>query len=87
MQAEEWCQRAVQGGCERAIINLPLILACDFCGATPARLVCDLCLKVRYCEDCHAQHWNRETDPHKGHCRRAAKSSQEEAPGASTSAQ
>jgi hypothetical protein len=88
-QAALWCQRAAEGGNTWAIQNLPIIRTCDFCGSTPARKHCERCRKVRYCDaDCQAAHWHRETDPHKGHCRRAVEaSSQQEAGGASTSAQ
>ena len=86
VQAAWWCQQAVTGGDARAIELLPIIRKCDFCGTTPARQLCNRCLKVRYCDhQCQLAHWNRETDPHKGPCkehrRRAA-----EAGGASTSA-
>ena len=92
VQAALWCQRAVTGGSETAIELLSVIQKCDFCGTTPAHQLCKRCRKVRYCNSmCQAAHWNRETDPHKGpckeHCRRAAEASQQEAGGASTSAQ
>ena len=77
VQAAMWCQRAATGGCKQAIRFLPLILRCDFCGTTPARQVCDRCLKVRYNDaQCQRAHWNRETSPHKGHCRRAVEVSE-----------
>ena len=74
VQAAMWCQRGVDGGrSQLAIQNLPIILKCDFCGTTPARQVCSRCVQVRYCEArCQRGHWNRETDPHKCHCRRRA---------------
>jgi len=90
VQAAAWCQRAAdEAGNARAIEMLPAIRACDFCGSTPARQLCDRCLKVRNCNhQCQLAHWNRDTDPHKGpckeHCRRAAEASQQEAGGAST---
>jgi hypothetical protein len=89
VQAALWCQRAADGGSEHAMAVLPLIRTCTFCGTTPARKHCERCRKVRYCStSCQAAHWNRETDPQKGHCRRrAAEASQQEAGGASTSAQ
>ena len=88
VQAALWCQRAADGGDAEAIELLPLIRTCNFCGKKPARQLCERCRKVRYCNaECQAGHWNRETDPHKGHCRRAAEASQEEAGGASTATQ
>ena len=86
VQAAVWCQNAVTSGSEYAFSNLAIIRRCHFCGSTPARQLCDRCLKVRYCDrQCQLAHRNRDTDPHKGpckeHCRRAA-----EAGGASTSA-
>jgi len=89
VQAALWCQRAADGGDEDAIhMMLPMIRTCNFCGTRPARQHCERCRKVRYCNTtCQAAHWNRETEPHKGHCRRAAEASQLEAGGASTSAQ
>jgi len=88
VQAALWCQRAADGGDAHAIELLALIRTCDFCGTTPTRKHCERCRKVRYCNaTCQAAHWNRETDPHKGHCRRAAEASQQETGGASTSAQ
>ena len=88
VQAALWCQRAADGGDARAIQMLPIIRTCDFCGITPFHNHCERCRKVRYCGAvCQAAHWNREMDLHKGHCRRAAVASQEEAGGASTSAQ
>ena len=88
-QAALWCQRAADGGDAQAIQMLSNIRTCTFCGTTAARKHCERCRKVRYCNTtCQAAHWNRETDPHKGHCRRAAEASQGgEAGGASTSAQ
>jgi len=72
VQAAMWCQRAADGGDAKAIEMLPLIRTCDFCGTTPARQHCNRCRKVRYCgAACQEGHWNRATDPHKGHCRRA----------------
>ena len=78
VQAALWCQRAVEGGSEYAIENLPIIRRCDFCGTTPARQLCVRCRKVRYCDhQCQLAHWNHATDPHKGpckeHCRRAGR--------------
>ena len=89
VRAASWCQRAADGGDARAIELLPIIRTCTFCGSRPARKHCERCRKVRYCNTtCQAAHWNRETDPHKGHCRRAAETSQGgEADGPSTSAQ
>ena len=90
MQAAMWCQRAADGGDEDGIQMLQFIRTCTFCGATPARQHCERCRKVRYCNAvCQAGHWNREMDPHKGHCRRrAAEASQGgETGGVSTSAQ
>jgi TPR repeat protein len=89
-QAAVWCQKAVTCGNKEAIKNLPLIRRCNFCGTTPARQLCNRCMKVRYCDrQYQLAHWNRETDPHKGPCkehrRRAAEASQLEAGGASTS--
>ena len=87
VQAALWCQRAADGGDAGAIDMLPLIRTCSFCSSSPARKHCERCRKVRYCNAvCQAAHWNREADPHKGHCRRAAEASQQEADGASTSA-
>jgi hypothetical protein len=91
VQAAVWCRQAAEDSSERAIMMLPIILECDFCGTTPARQLCVRCRKVRYCDrQCQLAHWNRETDPHKGpckeHCRRAAEASQQEAGSASTSA-
>ena len=72
-QAAAWCQKAADGGDEDAFKMLPIIRTCDFCGTTPAREHCERCRKVRYYNTtCQAAHWNRETDPHKGDCRRAA---------------
>ena len=74
-QAAMWCQRAADGGDEDAIEMLPMIRTCTFCGTTRARQHCERCRKVRYCNAaCQAAHWHRETDPHKGHCQRAAAS-------------
>jgi len=88
VQAALWCQKAAAGGDAHAIELLPLFRRCNFCGTTPARKHCERCRKVRYCNiTCQAAHWNRESDPHKGHCRRAGEASQQEAGGASTSAQ
>ena len=89
VQASLWCQRAADGGDSAAIQMQTLIRTCNLCGTTPARKHCERCRRVRYCDTtCQAAHWNRETDPHKGHCRRAApEASQHEAGGASTSAQ
>jgi TPR repeat protein len=89
VQAALWCQRAATGGWEQAIEMLSIIRTCNFCGTTPARKHCERCRKMRYCNTtCQAAHWNRDTDPHKGHCRRAAPgASQQEAGGTSTSAQ
>ena len=92
VQAALWCRKATLSGSEHAIWNLAIIRRCDFCGTTPARQLCVCGLKVRYCDHlCQLAHWNRETDPHKGPCkehrRRAAEASQQEAGGASTSAQ
>ena len=73
VQAALWGQRAADSGDAMAIANLAITLECDFCGATPARKHCVRCLKVRYCDaSCQRAHWNHETDPHKGNCRRAA---------------
>ena len=76
VQAALWCQRAAEGGGEGAaggIELLPLIRRCSLCGTTPALQVCTRCRKARYCgAGCQRAHWTRETDPHKGHCRRAA---------------
>jgi hypothetical protein len=66
---------------------LGVLRTCDFCGAlNAAKHWCARCRKARYCDaTCQRAHWNRETDPHKGHCRRAAEASQGgEAGGAST---
>ena len=88
VQAALWCQRAADGGDAMALQMLPLIQTCTFCGTTPARKHCGRCRKVRYCSTvCQAGHWNRETDPHRSHCRRAVEASQQEAGGASTSVQ
>ena len=88
VQAALWCQRAADGGDAWAIANLPIIRMCNFCSSTPAHKHCERCRKVRYCNTtCQAAHWNRETDPHKGHCFRAAEASEQEVGGASTSAQ
>jgi TPR repeat protein len=88
VQAALWCQRAATGGNDQAVKLLPIIRRCDFCGTTPARKHCERCRKVRYCNTaCQAAHWTQETDPHNGHCRRAAEASQQEAGGASTSGQ
>ena len=88
VQAALWCQRAADSGDPGAIEMLRIIRTCNFCVSRPARQHCERCRKVRYCNAvCQAAHWNRETDPHKGHCRRAAEASQEEEGGASTSAQ
>jgi len=88
VQAALWCQQAATSGNELAIRLLPVIRKCSSCGTTPARKHCERCRKVRYCSAaCQAAHWKRETDPHKGHCRRAAEASQQEAGGASMSAQ
>jgi TPR repeat protein len=71
VQAALWCQRAAAGGNEDAIRNLPIIRECNFCGKTPTHQLCARCEKVRYCgRRCQLVHWNRETDTHKGHCRR-----------------
>ena len=73
LQAAMWCQRGANGGCELANRILPGIRKCYCCGSTPALQLCRRCRKVRYCgAACQAAHWNRETDPHKGHCRRTA---------------
>jgi len=67
---------------------LAVLRTCDFC-VTPdaAKHWCARCRKVRYCDAaCQRAHWNRKTDPHKGHCHRAPEASQQEAGGASTSA-
>jgi hypothetical protein len=78
VQAALWCQRAVTGGCEFASQLLPTIWKCELCGTAPARQLCTRCRQVRYCDAvCQAAHWNRETDPHKGHCRRAGEASEE----------
>ena len=67
-QAALWCQRSADGGDAQAIELLPVFRTCGFCGRTPARQHCERCRKVRYCDTtCQAAHWNRETDPHKGH--------------------
>jgi len=59
-------QSLVTGGNARAIEMLPFIRACDFCGATPARQLCQRCMKARYCDaECQMSHWRRETDRHK----------------------
>ena len=89
VQAALWCQRAADSGLPYATALLPIIRTCNFCGTTPACQHCDRCRKVRYCNTrCQAAHWNRETDPHKGACRRAAEVSQgREAGSASTSAE
>ena len=87
-QAAFWCLRAATGGSEQAIEALPLIRTCTFCGKTPARKHCERCRKVRYCDaTCQRAHWNHETNPHKGQCRRAAETSPRAAGGASTSVQ
>jgi hypothetical protein len=71
VQAALWCQRAAAGGDATAIRSLPIIRKCNFCGSTPARQLCARCEKVRYCgRQCQLAHWHRETDTHKGHCRR-----------------
>jgi TPR repeat protein len=91
VQAALWCQRAAAGGNQQAILMLPIIRKCNFCGTTPARQLCARCEKVRYCDRrCQLAHWNRETDTHKGHCRRlvprhAAEASDED--GASSSSE
>jgi TPR repeat protein len=73
VQAAPWCERAAKAGHARAIELLPIIRTCNLCGASPARQHCERCRKVRYCNAaCQAGHWKRETNPHKGHCRRAA---------------
>jgi TPR repeat protein len=73
VHAALWCQTAADGGDARAIEMLPIIRTCSFCGTTPVRKHCERYRKVRYCNAvCQAAHWNRVTDPHKGHCRRAA---------------
>jgi TPR repeat protein len=72
-QSAMWCQRAADGGDATAIEMLPVIRSCDLCFATLARRHCKRCRTVRYCNAaCQAAHWHRETDSHKGHCRRAA---------------
>ena len=84
VQAALWCHRAATGGDAAAVKLLPIIRSCDFCGKTLARQHCQRCRKVRYCgAACQAGHWKRETDPHKGHCRRRAAEASEEgtAPG------
>jgi len=94
-QAALWCQRAADGGDADAIGMLPIIRTCTFCGIRPVHKHCERCRKVRYCDTtCQAAHWNRETNPHKGHCRRAKEASEGgqasqggEAGSASTSAQ
>ena len=77
------CKRRFDAsGPQTAVTPWPIIRTCNFCGTTPARQHCARCRKVRYCNAvCQAAHWNRETDPHKGHCCRAAEESQEEAGG------
>jgi TPR repeat protein len=89
VQAALWCQRAADSGDAGAILLLPMIRTCTFCSSRPARKHCERCRKVRYCDTtCQAAHWNRDTDPHKGHCRRVAEASQGgEVGGASASAQ
>jgi len=92
VQAALWSLTAVTIGNELAIEFLAIIRECNFCHSTPARQLCVRCLKVRYCDrQCQLAHWNHATDAHKGpckeHCRRAAEASQQEAGGASTSAQ
>ena len=89
VQAALWCQKAATSGDAEAIELLPFIRTCTFCGTTPARKHCERCRKVRYCNtSCQAAHWKHETDPHKGHCRRAAEAPEGgQAGGASTSAQ
>jgi len=73
VQAAMWCERAAEGGEAEAIEMLPIIRTCHFCGTTPARKHCERCQSLRYCSaSCQAAHWNRDTDPHKAHCRRAA---------------
>jgi TPR repeat protein len=37
VQAALWCQRAAAAGDPAAVLNLPLIRKCHFCGTTPAR--------------------------------------------------
>jgi hypothetical protein len=87
VQAALWCQRAAEGGEGQAIHNLPIILKCDLCRTTPARQLCTRCRKVRHCgAACQRAHWNRETEPHKDHCRRTAEASEQEAAAASTPA-
>jgi len=40
--------------------------------------VCDRCQKVRYCDaECQVAHWNRETNPHKEHCRAVVEASED----------
>ena len=81
VQAALWCHRAATGGDAAAVKLLPIIRSCDFCGKTPARQHCQRCRKVRYCgAACQAGHWKRETDPHKGHCRRRARRPRRKAP-------
>jgi hypothetical protein len=88
MQAALWCQRAVEGGHPQSIKLLLVIMKCNCCGSSPARQLCGRCRKVRYCgAGCQRAHWSRETDPHKGRCRRAVEASQGEAGGASTATQ
>jgi TPR repeat protein len=89
VQAALWCQSAADSGDAQAIELLPTIRTCSFCFSRPARKHCERCRQVRYCDaECQTIHWNRETDPHKSHCRRrAAEASQEEAGCASTSEQ
>jgi len=78
VQAVLWCQRGAQGGEAEAIELLPVYQECDLCGSSPARQLCSRCRKVRYCNAaCQRAHWNRETYPHKRHCRRAAEASEE----------
>jgi len=75
-----WCQRAADSGDAQAIQILSIIRTCTFCGTTPAGKHCERCRKVQYCNaTCQAAHWDHETDPHKGTCRRAAEASQQEA--------
>ena len=86
-QAALWCQRAADGGDAFAITSMPIIRTCNFCSSRPARKHCERCRKVRYCNtQCQTAHWNCETDPHKGHCRRTMDASLQETGGVSTSA-
>jgi len=74
VHAALWCPRAAAAGDPAAVLNLPLIRKCHFCGTAPARQLCARCEKVRYCNhQCQLAHWAfswRTFNPHKWHCRR-----------------